>query len=378
MNRMSGMNILFSTTLGISALLIALLMKQLRRNPANTYLVILLCTVSIGCLYSLYLSHTTNIHIIALANALPALFGPLIFLYIKKSLHFNSSIKWPMYLLYFSPFILAFSLSYWANSHPSDLLLDFLLNVFTKILLSLAFIIATYILLKKHSSAILNTFSNIESIEFNWFSFIVKTAILIFSIYLILMGLTYFDITLITDFENITAVLIFIFIVPISYFGIANSNTFYNLSTYGLLDAVPSDTAPSDPIDEAQKELMSYDKLETIGNEIRTILAEEKLFLDENLTIEDLARRVNIHSKYLSYAINKKFGKSFFELINQYRVAAFNEKILMPENKHFTFLSIAFECGFGSKSAFNRAYKKEMNCSPSEYLKENTPQNTYQ
>ncbi|WP_373518436.1 helix-turn-helix domain-containing protein [Pricia sp.] len=40
----------------------------------------------------------------------------------------------------------------------------------------------------------------------------------------------------------------------------------------------------------------------------------------------------------------------------------------LSENKKYTLLSLAFECGFNSKTAFNRSFKKLTGISPSEYL----------
>jgi len=198
------------------------------------------------------------------------------------------------------------------------------------------------------------------------------------------MLLFYLDVKAISNFENFTAILSFIFTFSISYFGISNSNTFSQLSKYELIEDPhfeneikeqfkTSNEEEAEPVvkDYIVKQL--YDKkLESNYQNLLSILIEEKPYLNENLTIEDLAKRLRVHSRYLSVVINCKFNKSFFQLINSYRVLEFNEKVLKPENRNFTFLSIALECGFGSKSAFNRAYKNEMNISPSEFLKSKT------
>jgi AraC-like DNA-binding protein len=40
----------------------------------------------------------------------------------------------------------------------------------------------------------------------------------------------------------------------------------------------------------------------------------------------------------------------------------------LPENKKYTLLTLAFECGFNSKASFNRNFKKIVGKSPSDYL----------
>jgi AraC-like DNA-binding protein len=118
-----------------------------------------------------------------------------------------------------------------------------------------------------------------------------------------------------------------------------------------------------------KKELISKEEASFILQKIILIIETKKLFEDENLMIEDLAREIDLHSKYVSYVINTIAGKNFFDFINQFRIKEFNAEVLSPQNKNLTFLTIAFNCGFGSKSAFNRAYKSEMGISPTEFIK---------
>lgn len=117
------------------------------------------------------------------------------------------------------------------------------------------------------------------------------------------------------------------------------------------------------------KELLPSTKVDSLYEELVALMKSEKMFLDETIGIDTIARKLDVHTRYLSFVISKKTNGSFFDFVNHYRVQAFNAQILNPTNRQFTFLSIALDCGFGSKSAFNRAYKKEMGCSPSEFLK---------
>jgi AraC-like DNA-binding protein len=168
--------------------------------------------------------------------------------------------------------------------------------------------------------------------------------------------------------------IVFLFILPISYYGITYTTVFAQISTFdaededGLLDAFAGKPFLKDKAPEA-KELIAFEKAVTIYQELLILMETKKPYLDEDLMLEHLAKELNQHSKYLSYVINAQAKMTFFDFINHFRVQEFNRKVLEPKNRQLTFLSIAFDCGFGSKSSFNRAYKNEMGISPTEFIK---------
>jgi AraC-like DNA-binding protein len=55
--------------------------------------------------------------------------------------------------------------------------------------------------------------------------------------------------------------------------------------------------------------------------------------------------------------------------VNEYRVAMFKEKILLPEMNHLTIAGIAVDCGFNSQATFQRTFKEITGKSPSEFRK---------
>jgi AraC-like DNA-binding protein len=69
----------------------------------------------------------------------------------------------------------------------------------------------------------------------------------------------------------------------------------------------------------------------------------------------------------LSYVINTGFQKNFNDFVNAYRVADFQKKVNDPKLSHYTLLALAYECGFNSKSTFNRAVKKATGQLPSTF-----------
>ncbi len=83
-----------------------------------------------------------------------------------------------------------------------------------------------------------------------------------------------------------------------------------------------------------------------------------------------VSRELNIHPNTLSQVINRAEQKNFFDYINSLRVSEFKERTMKSDYQKYTLLSLAHDCGFNSKTSFNRNFKKITGKSPSEYLKE--------
>jgi len=96
-------------------------------------------------------------------------------------------------------------------------------------------------------------------------------------------------------------------------------------------------------------------------------LSDQILTTTDNLTLFSLAEMSRITPNYLSQVINLLEGKNFFDFINYYRVEEVKRVINSNQLNQFTLLGIAFECGFNSKAAFNRAFKKFTGITPSEF-----------
>jgi AraC-like DNA-binding protein len=65
--------------------------------------------------------------------------------------------------------------------------------------------------------------------------------------------------------------------------------------------------------------------------------------------------------------LSTRLGLSFFDYINGLRVEAVKATLARPQSVGRPLLEIALECGFGSKSAFNEAFKRATGMSPSMY-----------
>lgn len=207
-----------------------------------------------------------------------------------------------------------------------------------------------------------NEFSNTERIEFNWL------------VFLIIGMLTIWLVVLFVQDNKIISISSTIFVVLLGYFGITQVNVFGS-----KVDSLSNVIFINDEV-EKEKELdissrpvkyqyssLSNDESLQIHKLLLKILESEKPFLNPELTLAQLAKLIPTHPNKLSEVINKFEQKNFYDLINEKRIHEFLRLLNMPENKQFTLMSLAYDCGFNSKASFNRNFKKYTGKTPSEY-----------
>jgi ligand-binding sensor domain-containing protein/AraC-like DNA-binding protein len=114
------------------------------------------------------------------------------------------------------------------------------------------------------------------------------------------------------------------------------------------------------------------DRSDIILKKLNYLMSVEKAYQDEDLTLGDLAGRLDVPLHFLSQLINEKLGKNFFALVNGYRVEEVEKRLADPLSRDVSILAIAYDAGFSTKSSFNRTFKKHTGMTPSEYRKKNT------
>ena len=91
-------------------------------------------------------------------------------------------------------------------------------------------------------------------------------------------------------------------------------------------------------------------------------------FLKTTISINEVAHALNISVSELSFIINHKFNQRFTDFVNKYRIEFVIDKIEEGFCDKFTVESLSIMAGFASKSTFNIAFKKIMNCTPTEFI----------
>ncbi len=120
------------------------------------------------------------------------------------------------------------------------------------------------------------------------------------------------------------------------------------------IESIPSEEAEDQPVEASAAS--SYTFHERVLPELNRLLNDEELFLNPNLSVNDLVLLVHTNRTYISQVINTEFGCSFYDLINTKRVEYAQE--LIRRNPTYTQEQIAQMSGFSYATTFSRIFKK--------------------
>lgn len=93
----------------------------------------------------------------------------------------------------------------------------------------------------------------------------------------------------------------------------------------------------------------------------------EKIYRENDINLESLAKRLNTTRHNASQIINEHFNMNFHEFINKYRIQEAKFILESDYKKSLHIIDIAYEVGFNNKVTFNKAFKKETHLTPSQY-----------
>ena len=97
---------------------------------------------------------------------------------------------------------------------------------------------------------------------------------------------------------------------------------------------------------------------------LHTLMEERRLYLNPKFSILDLTNLLGTNRTYVSVYLNEVLGKSFFDFVNEYRLAV-AEKLVSETNDNFG--EIAAKSGFNSLCTFRRAFLKKNGITPGKY-----------
>jgi AraC-like DNA-binding protein len=135
-------------------------------------------------------------------------------------------------------------------------------------------------------------------------------------------------------------------------------------------------TLPQETVlpEEAHKEdKATTEETDALMHKIATVLREEQLFSDSNLTIQDLANAVGSNRTYVSNCINRRTGLSFSQYIARYRVEYAQTVLVDPQyaDDHEALTHAISLSGFSSNQTFYRLFKEITGLTPLQYRHQN-------
>ena len=313
-------------------------------------------------------------YLLGLEIPFPLIHAPFLYLYTSSLTHIWDYKKYRP--LHFLPFFLSYGLFFsflysnlankiWVYQNKGlgyEIQVKIISTLFS--VTSIVYVILSLWLLKKHKINIRNQFSYLDKINLIWLRYLI-------------LGIA---LTCIVQFfyDEYTFVVAVFFVLFIGYYGISQVGIFtnqYNLqyqskgsTQTNLNDDQPISPNPNTENIKYNKSGLNDDLANQIHLNLTQLMQNEKLFKNAEISLLDVAKKLNIHPNILSQVINTKEQKNFFDYINHYRIKEFKTIASLPNNQKFSLLSLAFDCGFNSKTAFNRNFKNSTGLTPTAYL----------
>ena len=116
----------------------------------------------------------------------------------------------------------------------------------------------------------------------------------------------------------------------------------------------------------AQKISLDPESVETALQRLNYMFQVEKIYRNGRMSLDSLAERLGLQPHQLSAIVNSRLGRSFTELVADYRVEEVKKRLADPAEKA-NILNIAYDAGFGTKASFNRIFKERTGQTPSEF-----------
>ncbi len=367
---------------GVQSLVLAALLLTRRENrTANRYLVALLLTFSVQGLFIAYGNRAFDLvhpHLTRISWVLPLLLGPAFYLYVRKltlknprhdpkdALHFIPAAAYGLYLL---PYFLLTAAGkravmtapgYGGEAYYWDEL---------KVLQGLCYLVASFIVLRTHQRTIRQAFSDIARIRLRWLTRFLYFLAGVWAISFLTVQFSLLPLD--AGFEPVLLVYAAasVGLYAMGFAGMSQPLVFNAGAPAVPLPAPPAGAPESPAKEKYTRSGLSGDQLEQYRVLLSATMTGAEPFLNNDLTIEELAHTTGIPRHHLSQVINDQFGMNFYDYINTYRVEKAKALLHSPRYRDQTILSLAFEAGFNSKTTFNTVFKKSTGLTPSQFAK---------
>ncbi|HDZ15347.1 hypothetical protein LCGC14_1297300 [marine sediment metagenome] len=223
-------------------------------------------------------------------------------------------------------------------------------------------------LLRQHQKTIGQVFSFEEKISLNWVRYVVYSYFSLFILGSIcVLGTTQFQMLSLDMAFALVGILLSCMLIAFGLYGFRQTTIFSN-SEFDLI-RIASERKKDSLSAIYAKSGLDPINIERKAQELADFMDIEKPYLNENLSLPLLSEQFMCSQAQLSQIINQHFQMNFYDFVNGYRIEKAKTMLLSSVFEKLSILGIAFECGFKSKSSFNRYFKKYTGVTPSEFKK---------
>jgi len=311
------------------------------------------------------------------------LLGPTLLVYIELLTKGREYLNWKYFLLLipslivtigFAEYIFIDGSLLFADRPPQNLVEN--ISFFIWFYNAPLFYIFIIVQLFRHNRRVKHYYSNLKNVNLKWLTFL--TYGFIFFLVMILFK-SFFSNLLNIEYPlslHYTWPVFVVYIFGIGFFGYKQQGIFSQTQLAedaDIKDNINILELNSLKLNSANKSYrksgLSDEDIEELSDRLVKVMDTEMLYLDSELSLVSLSRKLNTTTHKLSQVINSKFGRNFFDFVNDYRIEEVKNRLNDPENNKFKIISIAYDCGFNSKSTFYTLFKKNTSLTPAEHRK---------
>jgi AraC-like DNA-binding protein len=315
-------------------------------------------------------------HLLGLALPIPALHGVFLYFYTIELIRQKPQITFAKTLVHLIPFIalIVLAIPFYRLSGAEKIEVFrqdgkgyewyMTIQTWTFMVFGFAYSVASIMEIRKSRLRLLDTFSNVDKKMLRWLEFLA-------------IGLAIIWLVSALFKDPIVFGAVVVFVLFIGFFGINQYPVFYSVITpnpdpnHTSSKTIAGDLPQTDVDDSIEKYSRSKLKDEDANSVmmlLEKVMTNQKPFTNAELTLNELADSIKVTPNHLSQVINTLSGKTFYHYINTYRINEFLKLSAQPENRKFTYQGLASQCGFTSKTTFNKYFKLETGKTPSEYF----------
>lgn len=238
----------------------------------------------------------------------------------------------------------------------------------------IGYCIASINILDRHRENIRNRFSATETISLKW----LRNLVHVIGIFAVLRALADISIGLLGAAFEFRQIVIMsggiVLLFYITVFGVRQPIIFSGREGQGAAgqdDAKTGQAGDGDMVEPAKAKYrhsgVSEDRARHTLERLDRVMAEQVLYLDNNLHLSDLARKVGVIPEELSETLNLYARKNFYEYINDLRVDHAARMLASDDYRKMPLIDLAFESGFNSKSTFYKQFRLKFGETPSAF-----------